>query len=215
MREVRVSPANDSEVLLQLRDVSKSFGRTVVLDHISLAVHAGEIVALIGENGAGKTTLLKICVGLLSPDDGTVERRGRIGYSPQVPGLMDLLSANEHLVLFDRAPELAPGGDGERILESLGFPMGDLDSKLSRDLSGGTRQKLNLALAMLGLTEVLILDEPYQGFDQGSYLNFWEFAAQWRAAGRAVIVVTHLMTELDRVDRVVELRNMAMAGDSQ
>jgi ABC-type multidrug transport system ATPase subunit len=199
-------------LLLRLSDISKSYGGAVVLDGVNLDVHAGEIIALIGENGAGKSTLMRICAGLMSPDRGTVERNGLVGYCPQVPGVMDLLTANEHFGLFDSAPVLAPGGDGPAILESLRFPLEDIDGKVSRDMSGGTRQKLNLALALLGRAEVLLLDEPYQGFDRGSYLDFWEFADQWRTSGRAVIVVTHLLTELDRVDRVVELRLREIAG---
>jgi ABC-type multidrug transport system ATPase subunit len=97
-------------------------------------------------------------------------------------------------------------GSGVEILDRLGYPA-DASTKVVRALSGGTAQKLNLALAMLGDADILLLDEPYQGFDQGSYLNFWDFAERWRQAGRAVVVVTHLLAELNRVDEVVELRS--------
>jgi ABC-2 type transport system ATP-binding protein len=72
-------------------------------------------------------------------------------------------------------------------------------------MSGGNRQKLNLALALLGDPEVLLLDEPYQGFDHGAYVDFWEHVHRWRELNVAVAVVTHMLTELWRVDRVVEL----------
>src|SRR5262249_5910705 len=72
-------------------------------------------------------------------------------------------------------------------------------------LSGGGRQKLNLALALLGNPRVLLLDEPYQGFDHGSYLTFWQHVDAWRRNGRAVGIVTHLLTEQHRVDRVLDL----------
>jgi ABC-type multidrug transport system ATPase subunit len=75
-----------------------------------------------------------------------------------------------------------------------------------RDLSGGTRQKLNLAVALLAEPDVLLLDEPYQGFDHGTYVDFWDLVAQWRGADRAVVVVTHMLTELWRTDRVVNLK---------
>jgi len=84
-----------------------------------------------------------------------------------------------------------------------------------RDLSGGARQKLSLALALLGQPGLLLLDEPYQGFDQGSYLDFWQHAGAWRRQGRAVVVVTHLLTELHRADQVLELRNLAQGGPQE
>ena len=89
------------------------------------------------------------------------------------------------------------------MLERLGFSAGS--TAVARDLSGGSRQKLNLALALLGQPGVLVLDEPYQGFDHGTYLNFWDLVDSWRQEGKGVLIVTHLLAELSRVDRVVEL----------
>ena len=83
------------------------------------------------------------------------------------------------------------------------------DRTLARDLSGGARQKLSLALALLGQPSLLLLDEPYQGFDHGSYLDFWRHVEAWRAGGKAVVVVTHLLTEQHRADRVIELPTLA------
>jgi ABC-2 type transport system ATP-binding protein len=177
-----------------------------VLDGMDFHVDRGEAVAIIGENGAGKTTLLKLCAGLLAPDAGTVHRHGRVGYCPQEPGVVDLLTAEQHLLLFGAAAGLSRAEARRRVrclLESFGFPTGD--KAVAKDLSGGTRQKLNLALALLGDPQVLLLDEPYQGFDMGSYVDFWAHVDTWRDEGRAVVVVTHLLTELDRVDRVVEV----------
>ncbi len=160
----------------------------------------------MGENGAGKTTLLRICAGLVSPDAGHVDAVGRVGYAPQEPGLFDLLNADEHLELFGAG--MGVGGrqareQGNSILHQLGFPVGY--PAVARELSGGTRQKLNLALALLGDPVLLLLDEPYQGFDRGTYVSFWDLVDSWRAAGRGILVVTHLLSELNRVDRVVEL----------
>jgi ABC-2 type transport system ATP-binding protein len=187
-------------------DVSKRFRRTVVLDRVNLEVHAGEIVALTGENGAGKTTLLRICAGLLPADSGSVNVDGRIGYCPQATGLFELLTAEDHLVMFGRGAGMARDEvlrRGRAILEEFDYPL--RDRVVTRLLSGGTRQKLNLALALLADPSVLLLDEPYQGFDHGTYLNFWDHCEKWRRDGKAVLIVTHMLAELGRVDRVVEL----------
>ncbi len=186
--------------------VSKRFGRRTVLESTCLRAGAGQAVAIVGENGAGKTTLLRICAGLLVPDVGLVEVRGRIGYCPQDPGLLGLLTVDEHLELFGRAMDLRPADAlqaGHQILTELRFPVGD-KTVVSR-LSGGNRQKLNLTLALLGDADVLLLDEPYQGFDYGTYVNFWDLVDAWRTAGRVVVVVTYMLAELTRVDHVVEL----------
>jgi len=197
---------------LSVSGVTKRFGRRRVLDGIDLDVDRGEAVALIGENGAGKSTLLKICAGFLGPDGGTVTTSGLVGYCPQEPGLLDLLTADEHLVLFGRAQGLSRADaldQGRQLLGELGFPVGR--PVQTRRLSGGSRQKLNLALALLGTREVLLLDEPYQGFDHGTYVSFWHHVERWRDEGRAIVVVTHMLAELHRVDRVVELQPAAQA----
>jgi ABC-type multidrug transport system ATPase subunit len=192
--------------LLEAVEVSKRYGEHTVLDRVSLSVQEGEAVAIVGENGAGKSTLLRICAGLIDPDGGAVHLRARVGFCPQEPGLFDLLTADEHLALF------APGlgltrkqslRTGRQLLDELGFPVGERSQ--IRHLSGGSRQKLNLALALLGGARVLLLDEPYQGFDRGAYVSFWEHVTRWKEEGVAVVVVTHLLTDTLFVDRVVEL----------
>lgn len=103
---------------------------------------------------------------------------------------------------------------GRYMLESLGFPVGD--TAVVRDLSGGTGQKLNLALALalalLGDPPVLWLDGPYRGFDRGSYVDFWQHVDAWRHEGCAVVVVTRLLAELQRVDRAVDLSVVRAEG---
>jgi ABC-type multidrug transport system ATPase subunit len=187
--------------------ISKRFGEKTVLEDAGLELSQGEAVALVGENGVGKTTLLRICAGLLSPDSGTVRVAGRIGYCPQDAGVLDLLTADEHMVLFGRGAGLSRHAalrEGKRNLDLLAFPQ--RERTIAKNLSGGTRQKLNLALALLGNPEILLLDEPYQGFDRGTYVNFWDHVDRWRDDGKAILVVTHMLAELARVDRVVELQ---------
>ena len=191
---------------LVVSGVVKNYGRRRVLDDVSLSVEAGEVLALTGENGAGKSTLMRICAGLLRADAGTVHVGGRIGYCPQSPSLFELLTADEHLIMFGRGVGLSREdalSRGHALLAEFDFPVAR--SVVTAHMSGGTRQKLNLALALLPDPAVLLLDEPYQGFDRGTYVNFWEHCKVWRAEGKAVVVVTHMLAELDRVDGVFEL----------
>ena len=191
---------------LDVTKVAKRFGRITILDGVDLSVARGEVVALTGENGAGKTTLMRICAGLVKADSGDVTVDGPIGYCPQIPGLFELLTADDHLVMFGRGAGIGRAESlerGHRILQEFGYPLHE--KAVTRDLSGGTRQKLNLALALLSDPTVLLLDEPYQGFDRGTYVNFWDHCKVWRDQGKAVVVVTHMLAELERADRVVEL----------
>ena len=199
-------PEPKGDAALIASGIVKRFGKRVVLDGAELALRRGDIVAVVGENGAGKSSLLRICAGLLAADAGVVQRAGRVGYCPQEPALYDLLTAEEHLALFGRAQGLdraAALAQGSAILGEFGFRAGD--DTVAKALSGGNRQKLNLSLALLGEPDVLLLDEPYQGFDHGTYVDFWDHVQGWRDRGLAVAVVTHMLTELWRVDRVVEL----------
>lgn len=193
--------------------ITKRYGRRPVLDGVDLRVRAGEVAAVIGANGCGKSTLLRICAGLVSPDSGEVRVHGTLGYCPQEGGTADFLTPDEHFVLvgagrgFTRTHAKA---DGRAAAGALDWPAA-AGAGQSRQLSGGTRQKLNLVMAGLGDPDVMLLDEPYQGFDNGSYLDFWQQVWRWRDAGRAIVVVTHLLGELDRVDTVLDLTPAAVA----
>jgi ABC-2 type transport system ATP-binding protein len=196
----------DTDIALMASGIVKRYRKRLVLYRAELVLRPGKVVALVGENGAGKTSLLRIYAGVLAADAGTLERRGRIGYCPQHPALFDHLTAREHLVLFGRAVGLDRASalhEGDGLLEEFGFH--GPNATVAKAMSGGNRQKLNLALALLGDPDVLLLDEPYQGFDHGAYVDFWEHLSRWREENVAVAVVTHMLTELWRVDRVVEL----------
>ena len=186
--------------------VTKEYRHGTVLRDVHLRVRGGEVVALTGENGAGKSTLMRICAGLIRADAGRVWVADGVGYCPQTPGLFELLTADEHLVMFGRGiglSRVAALRRGHALLDEFGFPVGA--GVVTADMSGGTRQKLNLAIALLGDPGLLLLDEPYQGFDRGTYVNFWDHCRAWSAEGKAVVVVTHMLAELRRADRVIEL----------
>jgi ABC-2 type transport system ATP-binding protein len=200
-------PAPDASCsALRLVGVSKRYGRRHVLRDVSLVVRRGETVAVVGANGSGKSTLLRICAGTVKPTSGTVERAAHIGYVPQSGGTAAFLTPSEHFELFAAARADSRGrgtATGLQLAASLGWrprakqPVGQL--------SGGTRQKLNVVLGELSRPELLLLDEPYQGFDHGAYVDLWTQIDRWRDTGTAVLIVSHMLSELDRVDRVVEL----------
>jgi ABC-2 type transport system ATP-binding protein len=193
-------------VMLRARGICKRYGRRTVLDRVDLTVRAGQAVAVVGANGCGKSTLLRICAGLLSPDAGTVELGGSVGYCPQDGGVAEFLTPDEHFVLVGAGHGLGREHARQRGREwARHLHWEQPGRQLARQLSGGTRQKLNLTLSALGEPDVLLLDEPYQGFDRGAYIDFWTQVWAWRDRGRAVVVVTHLLGQLDRVDAVLDL----------
>jgi ABC-2 type transport system ATP-binding protein len=194
--------------LLEVKNLRKSYGRRAVLDDVTFSASAGELVAVLGENGAGKSTLLSILGGVLRPDSGVVRVHGRHAVCPQEPVLYSNLTPDEHFTLFGAAARI-PRDDlrarAERLLDTFGFTLHRKTPVAA--LSGGTRQKLNLSLALLGDPPVLLLDEPYNGFDVETYHRFLDWARHARDEGRCIIVVTHIAFDRERFDRLLTLRD--------
>ena len=193
-----------SQVLLRATGITKSYGRRRVLTNAALELAPGTLVGVVGENGAGKSTLLRILAGDLRPDAGAVELRGALGYCPQAVTLNDALTVDQHLDYFRaayQAPDLRLAGD---LIERLSYAQ--YRRTPAGALSGGNRQKLNLTLALMHDPTVLLLDEPYQGFDWETYLHFWELASDLRQHGRAVLVISHLLFDQGRFDTIYNLR---------
>ena len=204
------------EVVLQAAGITKSYRRGMrprrramsVLKGADIRLSAGEVVGLVGENGSGKSTLMQILVGALRADQGTLVSSGRVGYCPQEPVLYDRLTCDEYLELFGVAYGMSPAAvttAADALYVTLGF--GAWRSTRAEELSGGTAAKLNLSLALLADPDILLLDEPYAGFDWDTYQRFWALTAERRAAGRSVLVISHFVTDEERFDRIVELRD--------
>jgi ABC-2 type transport system ATP-binding protein len=189
--------------VLQAHDVHKAYGRHRVLNGAGLEVRAGQLVAVVGENGTGKSTLLRILAGTLAADRGEVQITGTLGYCPQEAVVNDNLTVGQHLRYFAAARQLASLRRADELVELLRF--GQFRNQAAGALSGGTRQKLNLTLALLHDPDVLLLDEPYQGFDWETYLRFWDVAGDLRARGKAIVIITHLVFEQDRFDVLANL----------
>ncbi|MFD9435906.1 ATP-binding cassette domain-containing protein [Streptomyces sp. NPDC060002] len=170
---------------------------------MSLDLHAGRLVGIVGENGAGKSTLLRILAGDLAADSGVVEQTGLLGCCPQETVLHQAFTVEQHLRFFQAAYGISSLTRAFELLEQLRFS--DYRHQRVETLSGGTRQKLNLTLALMHDPKVLLLDEPYQGFDWDTYLRFWDLAGALRERGCAVLVVSHLAYDASRLDALYRL----------
>jgi len=189
---------------LSARGLTKSYRGRAVLRGLDLDLPTGVIAAIVGENGSGKTTLARLLAGVLPPDGGTVTLLGTLGYCPQEVLVFRDLTVEEHFGYFAAAYGVADWRSRmDRWLDRLAFR--DRARDLVDRLSGGTQQKLNLAIALLHGPDVLILDEPYAAFDRRTYATFWEVMAELRAAGRTVLMVSPLVHDLQRFDVVREL----------
>lgn len=193
---------------LLIEDVWKSYRRRPVLCGVSLQVPTGALVGVVGENGAGKSTLLRIICGQLAPDAGAVRRPYRVGYCPQHAVLDETLTVDQHLRFFQVAYQLPHLRRARELLEVLGCA--EYRGERVKVLSGGSRQKVNLVLALMHDPPILVLDEPYQGFDWQTYLRFWELAGELRMRGHSVLMVSHMAHDVDRFDVMAELRNGRM-----
>ncbi len=193
-----------AEFVLRVQDIEKSFGRHKVLAGVSFEIAPGTLVGIVGENGAGKSTLLKILAGELRPNGGQVIRRGALGYCPQQVLLHDGLTVNQHLDYFRAAYGIHDLRHAEELIERLDYTT--YRTSVVGTLSGGTKQKLNLTLALMHRPQVLLLDEPYQGFDWETYLRFWDLTNELREQGCAVLVISHLFFERQRFDALYQLR---------
>jgi ABC-2 type transport system ATP-binding protein len=206
--------AAPGEPLLEADDLSKRFGRREALRRVSLRANRGEKVAVIGPNGAGKTTLLSILAGIQKPDSGTISHAPReIGWVPQQAALYSKLTVRENLKLFARL-EGSPDVDGavERMLDQT--RLHDRADDQVGVLSGGNRQRVNIAIGLLADPPVMLLDEPSAALDPRQREYLWEFIEGLTAEGTTVVYATHYIEEADRyADKVVVLADGELLFD--
>jgi ABC-2 type transport system ATP-binding protein len=192
-------------VVLAAEGLHKSYGTRAALKGVSLEATAGERVACIGPNGAGKTTLLTIIAGIQPPDAGTVRAEGRAGWVPQTPAVYDKLTTSENLRLFARLEDVSDvDGSVARMLEQTGLRE-RADDHVAQ-LSGGNRQRLNVAIGLLSNPPVLLMDEPSAALDPRQRARLWEYLGGLSEDGTTVVYATHTLSEAERqADRVLVL----------
>jgi ABC-2 type transport system ATP-binding protein len=191
---------------LAVEAVAKRYGERTALHGVSFAAAPGERLAVIGPNGAGKTTLLQILAGSLAPTGGTVSRPAReVGWVPQQPALYGKLSVEENLRLFARLERVADvDATVARMLRQTG--LADRAGDEVGRLSGGNRQRVNIAIGVLGDPPVLLLDEPTSSLDPRQREVLWEFVGGLAEDGTTVVFSTHNVGEAERyADRVLVL----------
>jgi ABC-2 type transport system ATP-binding protein len=195
----------DSDAVIRVRDLRKSYGALAAVDGVSFEVEPGEVFGLLGPNGAGKTTTVEVLEGLRTPDGGDVrvlgidvvhhpdDLRRRIGVSLQTAALYPKLTVVEVLQLFR---SFYPSGRTADELVAL-MDLGEKRNTRTQELSGGQRQRLSVALALVNDPELVFLDEPTTGMDPAARRALWDVVVGLRDQGRSVLLTTHYMEEAE------------------
>jgi len=209
---------------INIRNLTKKFAQHPVLNQLDLTINAGEIVAILGENGAGKTTLLNLMLGLMPADSGEIQLfgqpasalqqsmalRANIGVMLQQASLPGNLTVLEHLELFScYYPNPRPLPE---LIQSCG--LSDIVQQRFASLSGGQKQAVLFALAIIGKPVLLFLDEPTVGLDVAARQAFWQQIRQAKADGISVVLTTHYLEEADQLaSRILVLKNGHFIAD--
>lgn len=211
------SPGPAPEPAITLEQVVKAYGTLRALDDVSFQIAAGETFGLIGPNGSGKTTLLRVLLGLVRPTSGTARVLGhtmparsvarQIGYMTQASALYAELSVRENLAFFARLYGLRGKRLAARITETLALvDLADRAESPVQTLSGGMRQRVSLACALVHGPRLLFLDEPTVGIDPELRTAFWDYFARLNVGGVTIVVSTHHLDEARRCSRLALLR---------
>jgi len=199
--------------IISMKNVVKKFGKETVLNHIDFDIPQGKIIGLIGPSGAGKSTIIKIILGMEKTQQGTATVFGkimpnrqllnRIGYMAQTDALYEALTAKENLQFYADMKGLPSQKSNRQILHVAEVVelTNDLDKRVA-GYSGGMKRRLSLAIAMLGDSQVLILDEPTVGIDPALRRQIWSELHKMRDEGKTILVTTHVMDEAELVDDV-------------
>ncbi len=192
--------------MIEIKEIRKSFGRLEVLKGFDFSLSEGKITAVLGPNGSGKTTLIKSILGLVIPSGGEIffdgkpiykdwEYRRRIGYLPQIAKFPENLKVKELFKLIEDIR--GEKGNSEPLIER--FSLDSFLNKKLRQLSGGTRQKVNIVLTFMFECPVYILDEPTTGLDPIALIRFKDLILERKEQGITFLVTTHIMNLVEEL----------------
>lgn len=199
--------------MIEFKNLHKRFGKLVVLDGLNLEISKGGIFAILGPNGSGKTTLIKCLLGMVIPNKGEIifdnnsvlgkwAYRNNLNYLPQIANFPPNLSVME---LINMVKNLRPkASNSDELIELFGLKT-SLDKKLG-NLSGGTKQKVNIVLAFMFDSDLIVLDEPTNGLDPIALIHLKEIIQKEKEKGKTILITTHIMSFVDEVaDEIVFL----------
>ncbi|WP_205718274.1 ABC transporter ATP-binding protein [Actinomadura sp. WMMA1423] len=214
------SPAGASGTAVRVRDLRVVRGGREVLRDLAFDVPRGSIVGLLGPSGCGKTTLMRALVGVqivrsgevtvLGEPAGSPALRRRVGYATQTPAVYADLTVTENLRYFASVLR-APRSDVARVIDEVG--LGRSRHQSASTLSGGQLSRANLAVALLGAPELLVLDEPTVGLDPVLRQELWELFRELADRGATLVVSSHVMDEAGRTDRLLLMREGEILAD--
>jgi ABC-2 type transport system ATP-binding protein len=217
---------NSSEAAIRARGLTKQFGALVAVDHVDLTVPKAHVYGFLGPNGSGKTTTIRMLCGLLAPTSGDIEVLGlripeqseellrRIGYMTQKFSLFEDLSVRENLEFLAAVQDIPKARAARRIDDLVQrYHFEDRQKQLAGTMSGGQKQRLALAGAVIHEPELLFLDEPTSAVDPESRRDFWEKLFELADAGTTILVSTHYMDEAERCHRIAILDRGALVAD--
>ncbi|WP_456463080.1 ABC transporter ATP-binding protein [Lutibacter sp.] len=199
--------------MIEFKNLHKSFGKLTVLDGLDLSIKKGGIFAILGPNGSGKTTLIKCLLGMVIPNKGEInfnnksvlkkwEYRNNLNYLPQIANFPPNLTVIE---LINMVKNLRPKESKESKLIDI-FGLEDFLNKKLGNLSGGTKQKVNIVLTFMFDSELIILDEPTTGLDPIALIHLKELIQEEKAKGKTILITTHIMSVVDELaDEIVFL----------
>lgn len=201
--------------MLQVKNITKKFGDFTALDNISFDLKEGELVSLLGTNGCGKTTTIKIIVGFQEETQGSIiynkhimqqsDRSRVIGWAPQDDSFFGNLTLAENLIYFGNLNNVERKQAKKKSNELLKLlKLSHKKNTLAKDLSGGMKRRLNMAIAMMHEPKILILDEPEAGVDPMSRVTLWEVVNEVKKHGTTILLVTHNLIETEHLaDRII------------
>ena len=214
--KVRLTMTDTNAV--SISKVSFNYDHLKVINSLSLEILTGQAFGLLGPNGAGKTTLIRLMAGLLKPHEGSIrvlgepltrQRSAVIGYMPQTPSIYQELTVRQNLDFFARIYGMIDGVKRKARIDEVTnivelWPKRDTSA---HQLSGGMRQRLSLACAIVHDPQIVFLDEPTVGLDPELRVHFWEYFRNLTSKGRTLIISSHTMDDAAHCDRLVFLRD--------